>query len=245
MTISDKNRKVLWGKSGNKCAICRHVLVLGGNEIDSESVIGEECHIISGAPAGPRSNLAFPRNMIDEVSNLILLCRNHHKQIDSQVETYTLERLREIKSSHERWVEDRLKEYPETSEIRLKRTKEKIPLKLPIMGTGKGLFNLAAGSYGFYIDYSNDFTDEELDLVATFIQNVKDWAEIANELEPIERIDASKSLDKEIRALREMNIFVFAAIETQKIIGGIAGEASFPVLHLSVNKGNDSNVVFE
>jgi hypothetical protein len=245
VTISDKNRKVLWGKSGNKCAICRHVLVLGGNEIDSESVIGEECHIISGAPKGPRSNRDFPSNMIDDVSNFILLCRNHHKQIDSQVEEYTPGKLSEIKYNHEKWVEDKLKECPETSEVRLKRSKEQIPLKLPIVSTGKAILNLAAGACGFYIDYSDEFTDEELDLVAAFIQNVKDWAEIANELEPIERIDASKTLDKEIINLREMSIFVFAAIETQKIIGGIAGDASFPVLHLSVNKGNDSKVVFE
>lgn len=243
MAISDKNRKILWGKSGNKCAMCRHTLVFDSTQMDNESIVGEECHIISGANKGPRSNPDFPKDKIDDVSNLILLCRVHHKQIDDQVETYTPELLRTIKNNHEKWVEDKLKDHPEIPKVQIKRTKEEIPEKLPVINTGKEMFNLAAGAYAFYNDYSDNLTDEELDIVASFIQNVKDWAELANEMEPIQKINASRELDKEIKALREFNIFAFAAIEKQKMVGGIGGESSFPVLHLSVNKANDSNVV--
>jgi hypothetical protein len=105
------------------------------------------------------------------------------------------------------------------------------------------MFNLAAGACAFYNDYSDDLTDEEVDAVSGFIQNVKDWAELAREMEPSQRINASRDLDKEIKALRQFNIFAFAAVEKQKIVGGIGGESSFPVLHLSVNKANDSNVI--
>jgi len=243
VSISDKNRKILWGKSGNKCAMCRHTLVFESTSNDNESVVGEECHIISGAKKGPRSDSDFSREKINDVSNLILLCRIHHKQIDDQVETYTPELLRTIKINHEKWVEDKLKDQPEIPRVRIKRTKEEIPDKLPVMNSGKEMFNLAAGVCAFYNDYSDDLTDEELDLVSGFIQNVKDWAELANEMEPIQRINASRDLDKEIKVLRTFNIFAFAAIEKQKMVGGIGGESSFPVLHLSVNKANDSNVV--
>lgn len=223
--------------------MCRHTLVFDSTQKDSGSVVGEECHIISGANKGPRSNPNFPKDKIDDVSNLILLCRVHHKQIDDQVETYTPELLRTIKYNHEKWVEDKLKEQPETPKVRIKRIKEEIPEKLPVIHTGKEMFNLAAGACAFYNDYSDDLTDEELDLVASFIQSVKDWAELANEMEPNQKINASRELDKEIRALRELNIFAFAAVEKQKIVGGISGESAFPVLHLTVSKASDSNVV--
>lgn len=243
MAISDKNRKILWGKSGNKCAMCRHILVFDSTQKDSESVVGEECHIISGANKGPRSNPDFPKDKIDDVSNLILLCRIHHKQIDDQIETYTPQRLRTIKDKHEKWVEDKLKEQPEIPNVRIKRIKEEIPEKLPVILTGKEMFNLAAGACAFYTDYSDDLSDEELDLVAGFIQNVKDWAELANEMEPNQKINASREIDKEIIVLRELNIFAFAAVEKQLMVGGISGKSSFPVLHLTVSKASDSNVV--
>ena len=44
MSISDKDRKHLWAKSGNRCAICRQELFLS-NKNNEDFNIGEECHI--------------------------------------------------------------------------------------------------------------------------------------------------------------------------------------------------------
>ncbi|MCV2402287.1 HNH endonuclease [Marinomonas sp. C2222] len=231
--ISEKNRKILWGKSGNKCAICWHTLVLESNDFDSESVVGEECHIVSGAKNGPRSSSDFPSGKIDDVSNLILLCRVHHKQIDDQIGTYTAELLRAIKATHEAKVERKLKLEPQIG-----LSKNEIPDKLPVILTGKELFNLATSAYAFCNDYGDNFTSKELDEVAEFIQNVKDWGEIGRDLEPIEQIKAAKALDDYLKLLHDLDIFVFAAIDKQKI-GGVS---VFPVLHLSVQKSSDPNV---
>lgn len=200
MSISDKNRKILWGKSGNKCAMCKHTLVFEGTEQDSESIVGEECHIISGAKNGPRSDPQFPREKVDDVSNLVLLCRIHHKQIDDQVETFTPEILRTIKSNHEKWVEEKLKDIPQTPKIRIVRDKNQIPEKLNIVHTGKEMFEIMSGCVASYMDYSDNLTDEELDLVANFLQNIKDWCEFSQELEPIQRIGAIREIDMELKA---------------------------------------------
>src|SRR5205085_1467643 len=48
VAISDKTRKLLWGRSGNRCAICRRTLSVDGTVVDAEAVVGEECHIVSG-----------------------------------------------------------------------------------------------------------------------------------------------------------------------------------------------------
>ncbi len=59
MNITDKDRKILWGRSGNRCAICKHELVIEATPNDAESVVGEECHIISGSPNGPRHDPTY------------------------------------------------------------------------------------------------------------------------------------------------------------------------------------------
>lgn len=243
MAISDKNRKILWGKSGNRCAMCRLPLVVDPTLLDSESVVGDECHIISNAKGGPRHDPHFSSFEIDELSNLMLLCRVHHKLIDDQAETYTVDLLRSMKANHEKWVEHKLKEEPEIPAVKIRRIRSEIPTKLPVIQSGKELLNLAMGCHGSYPDYSDDLDDEETDLVGGFIQNLSDWADLGYGLEPIERIRAAKSLDDEIGRLNERGFMVFAAKEKQKIEGGINGPSTWLVLHLTVKRKSDNGVI--
>lgn len=108
MAITDKTRKLLWGPSGSRCAFCRSELIMDATPQDDESVVGDECHIVSGKPNGPRYDPEFPVDQIDSYANLILLCRVHHKMIDDQSETFTEDILRQLKANHEKWVADAL-----------------------------------------------------------------------------------------------------------------------------------------
>lgn len=104
MGISEKTRKILWGRSGNRCAICRHELVMNATSLDDESVIGEECHIVAREPNGPRGQSPLTPDERDRYENLILLCPVDHKLIDDQPNTYDVQCLKEIKTQHEAWV---------------------------------------------------------------------------------------------------------------------------------------------
>ncbi|MDO9043192.1 MAG: HNH endonuclease [Desulfocapsaceae bacterium] len=243
MAISDKNRKILWAKSGNRCAICRHGLVVDETEKDSESVVGDECHIVSGAKDGPRHDPDYPAADIDSLSNLMLLCRVHHKMVDDQVETYTADVMRVIKSNHEKWVETKLQDHPQIPSISIKRISNEIPKQLPAIQSGKELLSLAIGCQGAYHDYSEGLNDEETELVGSFIQNVSDWGDIGDGMEPIERIRAAKAIDGEIAELKSKGFMVFAARERQCMEGGVNPPSSFYVLHLSVCRVDDPNVV--
>ena len=50
----------------------------------------------------------MPLERRNKYTNLILLCRNHHKVIDAQEGKYSAERLHQIKIDHEVWVADQL-----------------------------------------------------------------------------------------------------------------------------------------
>ena len=72
MTIGEKEKKLLWSRSGNTCAMpgCNTVLVT------EKTTFGEMAHIEAKASGGPRGKKG---NGSDSYENLILLCRKHHK----------------------------------------------------------------------------------------------------------------------------------------------------------------------
>jgi len=108
MTISNRTRKLLWGYSGNRCAYCRRELIMDATTQDDESVVGDECHIVSDKSNGPRYNSEFLIDEIDSYPNLILLCRIHHKMVDDQSEKFTADFLRRLKAEHTSWIAETL-----------------------------------------------------------------------------------------------------------------------------------------
>ncbi|WP_297286293.1 HNH endonuclease signature motif containing protein [uncultured Brachyspira sp.] len=101
MAISESTKKLLLLNSGGMCAICRTSLT------NNENIVADVAHIIAQNINGPRGNIYYRDSIdIDGYDNLILLCPTHHRIIDNDVNTYTVEKLKEIKYSHEEWVKN-------------------------------------------------------------------------------------------------------------------------------------------
>lgn len=105
-TITRREQNVLCTKSGNRCAIpgCRKILVVDGSNGDRESLVAQMAHIKGEKEGSARYDAGLPiaeRNLYD---NLILVCPSCHKVIDDQPNSYTVEKLHEIKNQHEKWV---------------------------------------------------------------------------------------------------------------------------------------------
>jgi hypothetical protein len=113
MGISLKMHKMLWGRAANRCAFpdCRRELVMDASQPDDESLIGDACHIVAQSPTGPRGDSPLTPEQRDKYDNLILLCKVHHKLVDDQPNTYTVQRLLEMKAAHEKWVRESLQEF--------------------------------------------------------------------------------------------------------------------------------------
>jgi hypothetical protein len=100
--LTDRDRKLLWGRAGSRCSYCRCRLVVGASDVDRESIVGDEAHIISDSPTGPRAQEGS-RDKLDSYDNAILLCKTHHKMVDDQPFTHSADDLRTMKAVHERW----------------------------------------------------------------------------------------------------------------------------------------------
>jgi hypothetical protein len=100
VAISGKTRKLLWANSGNRCALCGSVLSHPQAKNDPAAIVGDECHIISGAQDGPRFDPFFHGDN-DGYENLLLLCASDHRLVDTQLGTYSVEKLKQLKANHE------------------------------------------------------------------------------------------------------------------------------------------------
>jgi len=91
--------KRLFALSGNLCAFptCSSPLV----DPMSGSVVGEICHIRGDKPAAARYDASQSNEQRQSFDNLILLCGPHHKIVDDDEASYTVERLSRMKQQHE------------------------------------------------------------------------------------------------------------------------------------------------
>jgi hypothetical protein len=110
MTLSIKTRVMVWGRAAGRCSMpgCSLSLVMDATETDDPSLVGEVCHIVAESENGPRGASPLTSTQRNSYGNLILMCNVHHKLIDDQPNTYTIEELHRIKSQHEAFVQSRL-----------------------------------------------------------------------------------------------------------------------------------------
>ena len=204
MAISDKTRKALWAKSGNRCSICKVELVQNEKHAGVNLIIGEECHIVSAKEKGPRGNVKEDLNDFDSFENLLLLCANDHKKIDEFTDIYTVEKLKSIKKLHENWVKttlDRDVTAFSNDELNIK--------SLPRIITGQQLVNLIASAHIF--DFSNDElkTKEEAELIGQLFQQLTDYGDALDLMEIKERIALAVELNSNIEELENAGFLLF------------------------------------
>ena len=114
MSVQLLDQKILWSKAAGRCSMpdCRKKLALDASDaVPSKSVlIGENAHIVGDKKTAARGDSPLSAEDRDRYPNLILLCRNHHREVDRDPAAWPIELLHQVKADHEWWVESRLVE---------------------------------------------------------------------------------------------------------------------------------------
>lgn len=171
---------------------------------DDESIVGDECHIVSERHNGPRFDPNSPVDQIDGYDNLVLLCKTHHKMIDDQPAFFTVELLRPLKQAHERNIADLLKRSerdpsgPQGSRISMER-----------ISTGRELLEIVIGAYGYDFKHDEPSDEYEAEKIASFLQTAQDFGEYGDDLEAGDRVREGYRLSQIIKEIELMGFRMF------------------------------------
>lgn len=108
MAINQKDIKLLWGRSASRCAICKTELTQDKAAVTSAYALGEQAHIVGEKADAARGISSLTLEDRNSYHNLILLCPNHHTEIDKNEDDWPVEKLHFKKSEHELWVNETL-----------------------------------------------------------------------------------------------------------------------------------------
>lgn len=223
MAITDKVRKELWGKSGNKCAIC-HIDLFRDVNLNSFN-IGEECHIISERSNGPRHIGGLED--YDIFDNLILLCRNHHKEIDdpANISKYSIAELKIIKEKHEKWVKQRLSEQKEKEDT------------LPLIKNGNELVSiLGAGIARTYIGNDEAQNCDEAEYFGEIWQEISDFIANNSVLEPNDISRKEFMFSQMLGEMTTKGFFLFGRIKKVSLLNKYGDDTLYNIAELFIKR---------
>ena len=201
MPISVKTHKELWAKSGNRCMMCRIEVV---EEVDRSTnlIIGEECHIVSSKPNGPRSKMDWKD--YDSYENLLVLCANDHKRIDEMTDLYTIDKLKEMKKVHENWVRTTLEK--DVSAFANDQLKIK---SLSLLRNGNDLLQTVTDVHGYEFDHSQLDTPESIRIVGGLLEELKFLGDMLDELTIPKLAELRLYLEGEVTKVNELGYLIF------------------------------------
>lgn len=238
LAITGRTRKLLWARSGNRCAICRCVLIVAATESDAEAVVGDECHIEARNAGGPRAGVDAEQT-VDDYDNLILLCKIDHKRIDDQKNYFTVERLQAIKMAHEAWVHTSLSAQAPTSfQYRIRKGPDEQRFRLTLLSSARELLSLVSSSYGYDFDHDELESENEVDLVADFLQELHDIGDTYDEIESGERVRISFQLGNAVRELAERGFLVYGG-KLQRVLEIGNDRSPWPISMIRVMRASN------
>jgi len=229
------DRKRLWAKSGNRCAICRCLLTEDGHSGSPEAVVGEEAHIVGERPGSARYR-PLPAIERDAYENRILLCPTDHTIVDKQPNRWSVEKLRARKREHEQSMRTRTAD-AESDGLHLDMPEM---LMLETVSTGKQLLDIVGPVYAYVFDHDEMETRGEIDAAKRLVANAHDFGEIYSELRPADRIDAAEQLSEDVREAREAGILVLGKrITVDATYGRDAARDRWPVAVVRLRRLRD------
>lgn len=242
MAITDRTRRLLWGRSAARCALCRRHLVEDETRASEASVVGEEAHIIARSPGGPRY-VPLTADQVDHISNLVLLCRIHHKQVDDQVQDFTVDALRFIKAQHESKMRARTED--ETADD-ASTEPDPAPAILPIVHTGGQLWDIVTDAMAYRVGGLEDgqAPEQVVDAVDSFLQTVVDWGEVASDvkLQGLGSVrDAKRALHAGLAEILELDLRVFGIARSEP--SGYPAVGEWLVATVAVTLASDNSIL--
>jgi hypothetical protein len=106
-SLPSQKNYLLWVKAGGRCEFdgCNKILYKDTLIPCFIYNLSDKAHIVANSPHGPRGSKISSRKLATDINNLMLLCKECHKRIDSNKKFYTKKKLIGMKKLHEERIE--------------------------------------------------------------------------------------------------------------------------------------------
>lgn len=197
--LDDTALRLLWSRSGGRCAYCGRALTMEAGPQGDASGVGLACHIVSASEDGPRHDRFFPGESLDEPLNLLLLCPTHHRLVEESPLEYSVAALRLMKARHERRVE---------AEVEALVGRKGQP-KLERLSSGGELLRLVLDAEG--LDFSRDdaASTQGAELIAGLLELLEKWRALGQAMPAARQVQAGYQLTAELEALLRSGFVVY------------------------------------
>ena len=206
-------------------------------------MVADECHIVSPKEQGPRFDASFPEDQVDDLANLILLCRIHHKMVDDQCETYTVEVLRLLKANHEKLVSSTLTEQKPIPPVRVRRIKDNVPTYLVRVTSGRDVLKVVDGACAFAFEHEELKSPAEVELISGFLQEAQDYGDLSRDLQAADRVKAAFEMSARLEELEQAGFWVFGDREVRRLEGGVGSPSPFPIAILQIVRADSPEII--
>lgn len=129
--ISDKTAQKVWADAGARCMFHGCSKDLSEVPLWTKSArVGYLAHIVASDPAGPRGSQADSHRLADSPNNIMLMCDEHHRLIDSFApQHFTTDVLNEMRQLHRETVRSYLDSlaFPHTKAVTLHANLANVP----------------------------------------------------------------------------------------------------------------------
>jgi hypothetical protein len=219
MTPTISTRRKLWIAAGGRCSICRKHLITEPSDLGTQTVIGEEAHIIAQRPNGPRGDVPYNHD-IDHYDNLIALCLDHHREIDDDPQRWPVDKLREVKADHEKRIRRDFVEAQASPRVIVPESETEKGFSLVL--NGRELWDCVAFAHAYKFGQPRDTTETEADYLAGAFDQIKDYGEIASFMESLtEQREAQRALGALMEDMLERGLALTARSLMLRIEGGV------------------------
>lgn len=106
VNLSESDTYMLWGRAAGRCEFDGCNKILHRDCFDLQTLnLAERAHIIARSPKGPRGSVKKSKTFVDNIDNVMLLCRECHTRIDTHPDNFPVQTLIKMKKCHESRIE--------------------------------------------------------------------------------------------------------------------------------------------
>jgi transcriptional regulator with XRE-family HTH domain len=121
--------------------------------------------------------------------------------------------------------------------------KQPLPTFLVRLVNGRDLFTILAGAHATHLDHDELRTQEEVDLVGGFLQGMRDYLNLWQDIQPAERVQVTFDYNHQIEELARRGFWVFGSRQRKRVRFGDQTTGDWEVAIITIHRSDNPSII--